>query len=134
MNLNTVIFEGNLTDTPQLINTTTAQTSVANAVVLVNRRAKDEQDRWVDAEPTRYQIKAFRSLADHIACLPKGATVLVVGTVSTDAWTDKTTGRKRTQDIVIVDAIGASLRFDSVQIESAPAGRESAPAGREGDN
>ena len=124
MNLNTVIFEGNLTDTPQLDKTTTTGTSVATAVVLVNRRIKNAEGQWIDAEPTRCRIKAFKALAENIATLPKGATVLIAGTITTNVWADKTTGRKRTQDVVIVDAIGASLRFATVQIESAAAYRE----------
>jgi len=119
MNLNTAVFEGNLADTPQLSHTTGSQIPVTEAVVLVNRRVKDDADQWVDAEPTRHRIKAWRTLAKHLANLPKGTTVLVVGTITTDTWPDKETGQKRTSDVVVVDAIGASLRFTDVYPESA---------------
>jgi single-strand DNA-binding protein len=119
MNLNTAVFEGNLADAPQLNHTIGSQIPVTEAVVLVNRRVKDDADQWVDAEPTRHRIKAWRSLAEHLANLPKGTTVLVVGTTTTEAWPDKETGQKRTSDVVIVDAIGASLRFSNVYPESA---------------
>jgi len=121
MNLNTAVFEGNLAATPQLSHTTGSQIPVTEAVVLVNRRVKDDADQWVDAEPTRHRIKAWRTLAEHLANLPKGTTVLVVGTITTDTWPDKDTGQKRTSDVVVVDAIGASLRFTDVYPESAHA-------------
>jgi single-strand DNA-binding protein len=118
MNLNTAVFEGNLADTPQLNHTTGSQIPVTEAVVLVNRRVKDDADQWVDAEPTRHRIKAWRYLAEHLANLPKGTTVLVVGTTTPEARPDKETGQKRTSDVVIVDAIGASLRFANVCTET----------------
>lgn len=124
MNLNTAIFEGNLADAPQLNHTTGSQIPVTEAVVLVNRRVQDDTDQWVNAEPTRHRIKAWRSHAEHLANLPKGTTVLVVGTTTTETWPDKETGQKRTSDIVIVDAIGASLRFTNVYPEPATGSRQ----------
>ena len=117
MNLNTIVFEGNLAASPKLDRTTTG-TAVTDAVVLVNRRVKDADDQWVDAEPTRHRIKAWRSLAEHLVNLPTGTTVLVVGTITTDAWADKTTQEKRTGDVVIVEAIGASIRYSNVYAEA----------------
>ncbi len=118
MNLNTIVFEGNLAAAPKLERTTNG-TAVTDAVVLVNRRVKDADDQWVAAEPTRHRIKAWRTLAEHLANLPTGTTVLVVGTITTDAWVDKTTQEKRTADVVIVEAMGASIRYANVYAESA---------------
>ena len=118
MNLNTIVFEGNLAAAPKLDRTTNG-TAVTDAVMLVNRRVKDADDQWVDAEPTRHRIKAWRTLAERLANLPKGTTVLVVGTITTDAWADKTTQEKRTGDVVMVDALGASLRYADVYVETA---------------
>ncbi|MCW2799467.1 MAG: single-stranded DNA-binding protein [Aeromicrobium sp.] len=120
----TITFEGNLTDTPTLSFTTHTGTPVTEAVVLVNRRTKDG-DQWVDAEPTRHRIKAFRRLAENISTLPKGATVLVTGRIETGTWTDPTTQTKRTGDTVIVEALGASLTFATVDItKNIPATRD----------
>ena len=116
MNLNTVTFEGNLTDAPKLIHVQSGVTAVLEAVVLVNRRAKDTEGEWSDAEPTKHRIKAWNRLAGNIATLPKGARVLVVGHTETDAWADKKTQKKRTADVVVVDAIGASLRYATVTL------------------
>jgi single-strand DNA-binding protein len=127
MSLNTIVFEGNLAAAPKLERTTSG-TAVTDAVVLVNRRVKDTADQWVDAEPTRHRIKAWRTLAEHLANLPTGTTVLVVGTITTDAWPDKTTQEKRTADVVIVEAIGASIRYANVYVESAHGEPTSTPA------
>lgn len=118
MNLNTVTFEGNLAAQPQLEHTTNTHTPVTEAVVLVNRGHRDDDQNWVDDEPTRHRIKAWRTHAEHLADLPTGATVLVVGTTITETWVDKDTDQKRTKDIVLVEAIGLSLRFTAAQPKS----------------
>lgn len=111
----TIAFEGNLTDTPTLSFTTHTTTPVIEATVLVNRRTK-VADGWVDAEPTRHRIKAFRRLAENISTLPKGAAVLIVGHLETDTWTDPDTQGKRTADVVVVESLGVSLAFATVDI------------------
>lgn len=42
--------------------------------------------------------------------------MLVVGHIETDTWKDPDTNQRRSADIVVVEAIGASLRFNSVTI------------------
>lgn len=126
MNLNTVTFEGNLADDPKLVHVSGGTTAVLEAVVLVNRRAKDTAGEWADAEPTRYRIKAWNQLAENISTLPKGARVVVVGHTETDAWDDAETQKKRTADVVVLDAIGASLRFTTVTLGTEPGTREEA--------
>lgn len=116
MNLNTVTFEGNLADAPKLIHVSDGTTAVVEAVVLVNRRTKNAEDQCSDAEPTRHRINAWNRLADNIATLPKGARVVVVGHTETEAWADKETQGKHTADLVVVDAIGASLRYATVTL------------------
>ena len=120
MNLNTVTFHGNLTDTPNLEITPHHDVPVAEAVVLVNRRIQVAAEQWEDAEPTRHRIKAWRRLAQNIATLPKGAEVLIVGHVETDSYTDKDTGNRRTSNFVVIDALGASLAHATVDITKNP--------------
>ncbi len=135
MNLNTVTFEGNLAADPKLIHVQGGVTAVLEAVVLVNRRTKktpahvigqpsSNEGEWSDAEPTRHRIKAWNRLAENIATLPKGSRVLVVGHTETEAWADNQTQAKRTADVVVVDAIGASLRFATVTIDAHAGTRE----------
>ena len=128
MNLNTVTFEGNLADDPKLVHVQGGVTAVLEAVVLVNRRTKrppahvvdqpsSNEGEWCDAEPTRHRIKAWNRLAENIATLPKGSRVLVVGHTETEAWADKETQGKRAADVVVVDAIGASLKYATVTLK-----------------
>ncbi|MBC7631407.1 single-stranded DNA-binding protein [Aeromicrobium sp.] len=104
-----IVFDANTT-----IHVQDDTTPVIEAVVLVNRRTKNTAGEWSDAEPTRHRIKAWNRLATNIATLPKGARVLVVGHTETEAWTDNQTQGKRTADVIVVDAIGASLRYATV--------------------
>jgi len=107
MNLIITAFEGQLADTPEYTETDNG-TPVCTAVVLINRRTKKD-DKWVDAEPTRRRIKAWRTNAKKLALLERGNTIVVIGTAETEAWTDKDTGEKRTAEVVIVDALGKGL-------------------------
>jgi len=105
-----VCFEGRLADTPKLAHTPN-DTAVAEAVVLCNRRTKKGEE-WVDAEPTRYFIKAWKNRAEALGQLPKGTSVVVIGHVETESWTNDA-GEKKYTDTVVVDAIGESLRLTS---------------------
>jgi single-stranded DNA-binding protein len=101
-----VCFEGRLADTPKLAHTPN-DTAVAEAVVLCNRRTKKGEE-WVDAEPTRYYILAWKKRAEALAQLSKGASVIIIGHVETESWINGA-GEKKYTDTVIVDAIGESL-------------------------
>jgi single-strand DNA-binding protein len=53
----------------------------------------------------------------------KGSQIGVVGTIKTEGWTDKTTGQKRTKQVVNVSTLQL--------LGSKPAGTGSAPADEE---
>ena len=68
----TVTFEGNLADDPQ-VRFTPLGKQVTELTVLVNQRREDGEGEWVEAEPTRHVVRAFRTLAENIAeSLAKG--------------------------------------------------------------
>jgi single-strand DNA-binding protein len=70
-----------------------------------------------NGEPTRHRVKAFRQLGENIAdSLGKGDRVIVHGTVTTETWTDKDTGEKRTGQKILADVVGPSLRWATVRI------------------
>ena len=72
---------------------------------------------WVDAEPTRYVVRAFKTLAENIAeSLAKRDRVFVHGSVTTEAWTDKHSGEKRTAQRVLAEIVGPSLRWATTRI------------------
>jgi single-strand DNA-binding protein len=114
----TVIFEGNIAADLELTYTTTGK-QVVRFPVLVNRRHENpDTGQWTDGEPTRHSCTAFGTLSDNIAnSLTKGDRVLIVGTLTTDTWTDKDTGDKRTMPRVLVDAAGPSLRWATARVQ-----------------
>jgi single-strand DNA-binding protein len=85
--------------------------------VLVNQRRQTDEGEWVHGEPTRLVVRAFKTLAANILeSLAKGDRVFVHGTVTTDAWTDKQTGEKRTAQRVLAEIVGPSLRWATARI------------------
>ncbi|GGO94082.1 hypothetical protein GCM10011584_34300 [Nocardioides phosphati] len=106
MNLILTAFEGQLAAEPVLEETANG-TPVCTATVLINRRKKQGTE-WVDAEPTRRSIKAWRGTASKLATLKKGTTVVVIGNVETEAWVDDA-GTKHWRETVTVESIGRGL-------------------------
>jgi single-strand DNA-binding protein len=112
----TVTFEGNLADDPQ-IRFTPSGKQITEITVLVSQRRHNSHGEWVDGEPTRHVVRAFKTLAENIAeSLAKGDRVFVHGTVTTEAWTDKQTGEKRTTQRVLAEIVGPSLRWATTRI------------------
>ena len=112
----TMTFEGNLADDPQ-VRFTPSGKQVTEITVLVNQRRQNSDGEWVEAEPTRHVVRAFKTLAENIAeSLAKGDRVIVHGTVTTEAWTDKQTGEKRTAQRVLAEIVGPSLRWATARI------------------
>ena len=68
----TVTFEGNLADDPQTRFTPSGK-QITELTVLVNQRRQNEVGEWVDGEPTRLVVRAFKTLAENIVeSLAKG--------------------------------------------------------------
>jgi single-strand DNA-binding protein len=115
-----VTFEGNLADDPQTRFTPSGR-QVTELTVLVNQRRQTSDGEWVDAEPTRLVVRAFKTLAENIVeSLAKGDRVFVHGTVTTEAWTDKQTREKRTVQRVLAEVVGPSLRWATARITKTP--------------
>jgi single-strand DNA-binding protein len=113
----TVTFEGNLAADPELRYTASGKQIVELTVLVNERRHNPDTGDWEDGEPTRHRVKAFRQLGENIAdSLAKGDRVIVHGTVTTDTWTDKDTGEKRTGQKILADVVGPSLRWATVRI------------------
>jgi single-strand DNA-binding protein len=112
----TVTFEGNLADDPQ-VRFTPSGKQITEITVLVNQRRQNSDGEWVDAEPTRHVVRAFKTLAENmVESLAKGDRVFVHGTVTTEAWTDQHTGDKRTAQRVLAEIVGPSLRWATTRI------------------
>jgi single-strand DNA-binding protein len=113
----TVTFEGNLATDPELRYTGSGKQVVEFTVLVNERRLNSDSGGWDDGEPTRHRVKAFKQLGENIAeSLVKGDRVFVHGTVTTDIWTDKATGDKRTGQRILADIVGPSLRWATARI------------------
>lgn len=127
-----ITIAGNLTYDPELRQTQQGK-SVVNITVAVNPRVFDRQaNEWKDGEPVFYKCSAFDNTAEHIAhSLRKGNRVIVHGTMKPNTWTDKTTNLQRTENVIQIDEIGASLAWTNVQlVQAAPRGQSAGtPAG-----
>jgi single-strand DNA-binding protein len=111
-----VTFEGNLADDPQ-VRFTGSGKQVTELTVLVNHRRQNSEGEWVEGEPTRHVVRAFKTLAENLAeSLAKGDRVFVHGTITTEAWTDKQSGEKRTAQRVLAEVVGPSLRWATTRI------------------
>jgi single-strand DNA-binding protein len=112
----TVTFEGNLADDPQ-VRFTPSGKQVTELTVLVNPHRQNSEGEWVDGEPTRHVVRAFKTLAENVAeSLATGDRVFVHGTVTTEAWTDKQSSEKRTAQRVLADIVGPSLPWATARI------------------
>ena len=112
----TVTIEGNLADDPQ-VRFTPSGKQITEITVLVNQRRQNSDGPWIDGEPTRHVVRAFKTLADNIAeSLQQGDRVFVHGTITTDTWTDKQTNQKRTAQRVLAEIVGPSLRWATTRI------------------
>jgi len=113
----TVTFEGNLAADPELRYTGAGKQVVEFTVLVNERRLSGDTGEWKDGEPTRHRVKALKHLGENIAeSLSKGDRVFVHGTVTTEVWTDKDTGDKRTGQKVLADMVGPSLRWATARI------------------
>jgi single-strand DNA-binding protein len=106
-----VTIIGNLTKDPELRFTPSGD-AVAAMGVAVNERIKDGNE-WKDGEPSFYEVKAWRRLAEDAAeSLRKGTRVVVSGKMKIETYTTKD-GEKRSSTVVTADEIGQSIRFSS---------------------
>lgn len=121
MSMNVTVV-GNLTRDPELRFTNKGD-AVANLSIAVNERVKDG-DTWVDGEPSFYEIKAWRKLAENAAeALRKGDRVVVLGKMKVEKFEGKD-GEQRSKPVVTADEIAASIRFKTL----APSTSQAAPA------
>lgn len=106
---------GNLTRDPELRFSPTG-TAVASLSVAVNRKRNDVE------ETSYFDVTAFGTLAEHVAELPKGCRVIVVGRLIQQQWQTKE-GDKRSKVAVIADEIGPSVRWATATVTKSGGGK-----------
>lgn len=91
----------------------TAWASTGLAVTPYDPKTKKRDN----ANPVFYELTLFRDLAEHAAeCLSKGDRVIVQGDGEVEKYADKETGELKERKKIIVNSIGAEIRFATVTI------------------
>lgn len=120
-----VTIRGNVTADPE-IRYTTNGTPVASVTIAHTPKIK-RGDQWEDGTALFLRCEAWREQAEHMSqSLTKGARVVATGFLRQDEWKDKESGEKRTAMKLVIEEIGASLRFADVKIHKAQ--RQAGPA------
>jgi single-strand DNA-binding protein len=103
MNLNKVLFAGNLTADPELIHIPNG-TAVVNASLAVNEFYNSE-DGERQQNTAFVDVKVWGQSAENLAKLAqKGQEILIDGSLRQDAWEDKESGQKRSKLYVRADS------------------------------
>lgn len=116
MSGNTLTLVGNLTDTPEL-RQTSGGAAVANFTVAHTPRVFDKKaEEWVDGDTVFLRCAVWHAQAENFAeSAVKGARVVVIGTVKANNW-ETDGGEKRTSLDLDVDEVGFSTRFATVEV------------------
>ena len=113
--MSVITFVGNLAADVELRYTPNGR-AVARFRVIENRRHRDADGNWADAEPNTWRVQAWGDLAENVAAsCSKGARVHVTGEMHTTRWTDDVTGAQRTIQRVEADEVSYSMRYHRVE-------------------
>ena len=104
---------GNLTAAPELRYGKNGGRAWAAFSVAVNKGSEDEGNKTAHY----FDVKCFNELAEHMAELPKGTRVIVIGHLEQESWDDKTTGKKRSKHVVKAREAGPSVRWTPVTMD-----------------
>lgn len=109
---------GNVATDPEL-RYTNQGIPVLSFLLIVNHREKDGNGNWVDGQPSRVQVTAWRHLAENThATIRKGVEVVVRGSGRVREYTTK--NGVQTRDLeVTAEELGASLRWVTATLQKA---------------
>lgn len=98
LSYNKVLLAGRLAEDPKL-SSTPAGVTVCRFSVAYNPPAKN-------AEPEFYIVDAWEDRAQLVSrYFRRGSSIFVEGHFKTEAWTDRETGRRRTQVVIVADSV-----------------------------
>lgn len=111
MSVNQTILSGNLTAPPE-VRFTPSGKAVANFTVANTPRKFDRDSKqWVDAGETLFQdVVVWDGLAESLADLGKGQSVVVVGKLTQESWDDKNGGGKRSKHVLVASDVSLGVR------------------------
>lgn len=100
LNFNQATIAGHITETPELRQTTSGR-AVCTFTVAVNRRRSKDGTQAADF----LTVVAWDKTAEFVVqYFPKGAAILVVGSIQTRKWQDKDGGNRYATEIVANEA------------------------------
>jgi single-strand DNA-binding protein len=113
---NTMTLIGNLTDEPEVRFTSTG-TAVANFTIASTSRVfNKEAGEWRDGDTLFLRCTVWQQSAENLAdSLTKGTRVIVSGRLRQRSFKMRE-GENRTTVELVVDEVGVSLRYATVQI------------------
>lgn len=136
MQNNTVVLEGNITRDPEM-QFSKAGNGYTRNTLAVERRRKDG-DEWVsDTSFIDFSILDDKMAENFCESITKGARVLIVGAIQTRTVPvnkDEPDGEKRTYTGVIVENVGASLRWATAAIVKNEKGSTASSSSASGDD
>ena len=107
---NPITVVGTVTKDPELkfINSGKA---VIRFSVVTSKKKKHDDGSWEDSGTTYWDVTAWDVLAENSAdALQKGTQVVVLGTIESQEWIDKTSGDKKSKLVVTAQHIALSLK------------------------
>ena len=111
-----VQLAGRLTRDPEL--RYSASGKAFTTFSLAYSRSYRDRDNNTQQESHFFDAKCFDKSAEYVGTkLKKGAPVYVEGRLSTEQWTDKTTGAKRSRVVVLADRV-QSLTWDTLAADA----------------
>ncbi|MBP2437866.1 single-stranded DNA-binding protein [Microbacterium amylolyticum] len=128
--MSSITFAGNLAEEVELRYAQNGR-AMARFRVLENRRTRNADGEWVDAEPNAWRVQVWGDMAENVAAsCHKGDRVHITGDVQTDVWPDKETGQTRRSQKIDASEVSFSLRFHQVKATKmrGTARKEAAPA------
>src|ERR1022692_4569659 len=111
----TTALTGNLTRDPEIRYTRDGHATTAFGLA-VNRRWQDRESREWEESTSFFDVVCWRELAENAALsLTKGMRVVVTGRLEQRTW-ETEEGERRSKGEGAADALGASLRFATVEV------------------
>lgn len=111
-----VQLAGRLTRDPEL--RYSASGKAFTTFALAYSRSYRDRDNNTQQESHFFDAKCFDKSAEYLGTkLKKGAPVYVEGRLSTEQWTDKATGAKRSKVVVLADRV-QSLTWDTLAADA----------------
>lgn len=103
MDLNKVMFIGNITNDPESRTTPNGQ-NVVNFSVATNRRWKNQQTGELQEDAQFHRIVAWGKLAEIVSqYVTKGSRIYIEGRLTHRSWDDQQTGQKRYMTEVVAE-------------------------------